>query len=283
MTTYVISDLHYGLSRRGDAAVRALAAHLCRIGRRGDQLLIAGDIGSCDLTLVDCLGLFRGFSGTRMAIAGNHDVWVEPTEKRDSWERYTRLADMMNATGFHPLEKTPLLIGDRAFVGTMGWYDYSFRDEIGLPFADYERKRSSAVAGGWNDARYARLPYTDVEMTRMMRERLRKHLDAVNGCREVTVVMHHLPTKSLLFHPRWLVPQRWRFMNAFLGSDTFAGLLDAYPNIRHVFCGHVHRYKTVRKDGIRMTSNGGNYAAKMLLTLQGDRISRQTFVGSAPL
>jgi len=277
MTIYACSDLHYGHCRKGDAAVRSLARHLLDIGRESDQLLVGGDIATCDATITSCLDLFSAFPGQRMAIAGNHDVWVLPEEQRNSWDRYERLPDLFRAAGFHPLEESPIEVNERVFVGSMGWYDYSFQDEIGIPIEEYRAKRSSRVGGMWGDAYYARLPCNDVAMTEIMVERLRTALEQVKDAAEVIVLTHHLPSKGLLFHPRCLVPKRWRYLNAFLGSRALGQVITRFSNVRHVVCGHIHAHKSIRENGIRMTSIGGGYQSKMLLCLDGDSLKTVTF------
>lgn len=277
MTVYATSDLHYGHSMKGDRAVCALAKHLSRVGQENDQLLIGGDLAVDDGSILECLNLFKSFPGSRMAVAGNHDIWVNPDEKRNSWERYEGLSDIFRTANFHSLEDAPLCIGDRAFVGTIGWYDYSFMDDIGVSLEDYERKESERVRGGWRDAKYVRLPFDDNAMTEKMVNRLLAQLESVRGAREVIVLTHHLVTKKLLFHPRWLVPMRWRFMNAFLGSSSIGRVITRFGNVRRVICGHLHFHKTVRENDVEITSVGGDYEAKMLLAIDGYSVQSSVF------
>lgn len=280
---YITSDLHYGISPEGDAAVRRLACSLAR-ATPDDVLLLGGDIATTDEKISECLGLFGGFPGIKAAIAGNHDVWVDPpmnghrSPQRNSWNRYCELPERFRAAGFHALEAEPLITRDGiGIVGAMGWYDYSLRDEIGVPLECYEQKFCSEFGVTWNDRLYVRWQFTDQEMTELQVHRLARHLDAVNGARESLVLIHHVPTKRLLVHPRAFVPRAWRFANAFLGSDRFAETITRYPRVRHVVNGHIHLATQAAIGLQKFTSIGGSYETKQLLVISGDSVARQTF------
>lgn len=274
---YCISDLHYGSSEAGDRAVRALATRLVCESTEADILLVGGDIASDDDAINACLSLFKPFAGTRAAIAGNHDVWVEAG--RSSWDRYERLPGIFRKAGFHALEEEPLRIGSLGIVGAMGWYDGSFREDIGVPDASYERKFDPTLGIGWGDGSFVHWQYSDQEMTGLQAERLERQLETVRGCDRVIALVHHLPTKRLLFHPRWLVPRQWRFANAYLGADRFSEVINRYRNVCHIVNGHIHMSRSVIVGGQRYSSIGGDYENKQLLLLDGDRTARRTFSG----
>lgn len=275
---YVTSDLHYGVSCEGDAAVRQLARFVA-CATPGDVLLLGGDLATTDEQLRACLALFRDFPGIKAAIAGNHDVWVEPASDGNSWDRYRRFSEHCRAAGFHPLEEEPLVVGGIGIAGAMGWYDYSFRDDIGIPLKTYEQKSCPELGVTWSDTLFVRWPYTDREMTEAQVARLAQHLDQIRNVRESLVLLHHVPTKRLLFHPRDLVPKDWRFANAFLGSERFAETIARYSHIQHVVNGHVHSENQIRICGATFTSIGGSYEAKQLLRIRGSAVSRQNFSG----
>ncbi len=92
---------------------------------------VAGGVGE----LAEVLGLFAEFTGPKIMVAGNHDLWIggPPFE---TWTRYEgAIADAAAEQGFHYVDGGPLIVDDVAFVGGMGWYDYSSRQSA-EPVAD---------------------------------------------------------------------------------------------------------------------------------------------------
>ncbi len=68
----------------------------------------------------------------------NHDVWLTDKTQTHSWALHEQQwPEQFLAHGFHPLHLATLQVNDVAFVGSMGWYDYSFRDNLGIDLAHY--------------------------------------------------------------------------------------------------------------------------------------------------
>lgn len=275
---FATSDLHYGVCPDGDAATRRLAAHLSG-ARSTDVLLLAGDLGVGDEKIAECLALFKNFPGAKLAVPGNHDVWVQPDAPIDSRERRERLPKLFRDAGFHPLEEAPITIDGIGFAGCMGWYDYSFRDErLGYPENCYATKcEPDSEEPVWGDAGHVRWPWSDAEVAAQEAERLEAQLQQLAQAREVVVVTHHLPTSRLLFHPRALIPRYWRFVNAFLGSERLGEVITRYPRVRLAICGHNHLPREATIGSQRFVSVGSNYERKALLSYDGNRIKRQRF------
>lgn len=279
MDFWITSDLHYGVAEDGDRAVEALARHAC--AHPADALLVGGDIACNAGSLARCLALFADFPGAKLAVPGNHDVWLE-YEEGDSWALHEReVPDLFLRAGFHPLHLEPRTVGEVAFVGSMGWYDYSFRDDIGIELDWYEKKTLPGGHGPlWNDARYARFGCSDPELTEQLVTRLAAQVASVPPALEIVALIHHVATKELLVHPRSIVPMRWRFANAFLGSERFAELLGAAPAVRQIFCGHIHREKRVTRGVQHYTSIGGSYRHKQLVRATSRQIvEKRSFTG----
>jgi predicted phosphodiesterase len=118
------ADLHFSESTR--ERVTALAGAMCRSG--ADALVLAGDaVAGGPEDLAEVLALFADYSGPKLMVAGNHDLWGE-RPPFDTWLKYERtIADVAVAQGFHYLDQGPLVVDDVAFVGCVGWYDYGFR------------------------------------------------------------------------------------------------------------------------------------------------------------
>lgn len=275
---YATSDLHYGISPIGDEAVRALASGLSG-ARPDDVLLVGGDISVDDEGIAECLELFRDFPGHKLAIAGNHDVWMVSDDARDdSWKRYCRLPSIFSSAGFHPLEEEPIVIGGVGFAGSMGWYDGTFRDhDIGVPDEAYVAMIYPETGAKWSDVDFVRWSYSDREITEFLVERLAEQLERLTTVPEIVVLLHHLPTKRLLVHPRSTVPREWRFLNAFLGSERFGELLERHDRVRQVFCGHLHLRRAARLGRIDVDTVGSGYERKILLAYDGRQITARTF------
>lgn len=244
MKIFVTSDLHLGQSEETNTAVRAIASRLQDAASADDVLLLGGDYGNTDAETEACLRCFRNFRGHILAVPGNHDVWVGSGDT--SANRLRRFRTIAEGFGIHSLHHAPKVINGTAFVGSIGWYDYSFRDNIGVSRAQYESKRSGSYV--WADGMCAKWTVDDQAMTSAFAGLLESHLFAVSRAKPDAIIglIHHVPVKGLLFHPRFLVPKEWRFLNTFLGAERFGELFTSF-GVRQVFCGHLHAAKRVRR------------------------------------
>lgn len=195
----------------------------------------------------------------------------------NSWDRLAETAKDFAANGFHALEEAPLLLGPLAIVGTIGWYDGSFRDEIGVDAGDYERKYCPSLNTGWADAEHVRWDYTDARFTEFTARKLETHLAMIPQTATAICCTHHLPTRRLLHRPRWLVPKHWRFTNAFLGSDCYGTLLLGDSRARLAMSGHIHARRSYRSGAMVFATVGGNYRDKEVVTWDGGKLRRLTF------
>ncbi|MCW1891983.1 MAG: metallophosphoesterase [Candidatus Uhrbacteria bacterium] len=268
MKIFVTSDLHVGQSKENDAAVRSIANHVQRSASQSDVLLLGGDYGNTDEQTRECLRLFRRFPGTVLTVPGNHDIWVDDNDL--SSNRLVRFRMMAEGFGMHSLHHRPVLIGDVAFVGSLGWYDYSFRDPIGIDDACYEAKCWNGYA--WHDGECAKWLSDDRAMTRIFASVLNDQLRAVTAARPSSIIglIHHVPIKDLLAWPRCFVPKDWRFLNAFLGAERFGELFMQY-GVQQVFCGHIHSSKRVRKGKTVFQSIGSENNRKQVLVSENGK------------
>ncbi len=198
MKIVALADLHYNISRCREH-VQAQARTVCKNG--ADVLLIAGDTASTDLQFFEeALELFKTFPGRKLLVPGNHDIWV--LAAGDSRKRYEyELPQICRRHGFEYLDADPVVIEGTAFVGTIGWYDYSFRDEsLGVPARFYEAKVGPGAADQirryqhllegecdvtdamkqitaiWRDGQHVKLGTSDVDFAKYLTGRLREHL-----------------------------------------------------------------------------------------------------------
>lgn len=287
MRLLATADLHYDFTEHRHG-VEALAERIC--GEEADALVLAGDTFALDPgCLIRCLRLFDGFRGEKLLVAGNHDIWTAPGG--DSFKLYAEtIPNLAEACGFHDLDLAPTVIGDVAIVGTMGWYDYSFRDEsLGIPRRFYEAKagpgyalaapelrhlidpaemlpkQAMAARSFWMDGRMVQWRIDDREMSARTVERLEAQLAAAeDDVRAIVAVTHHLPFEELLTRKS---DPSWGFGNAFMGSVELGRTLLRHPKITHAICGHSHARGRQTIGHIEAINVGSTYAKKRLVTL----------------
>jgi predicted phosphodiesterase len=259
MRVIVTADLHYNIAR-SKAPAEALATEICAVG--GDILLFVGDCVSTDLTVLDeLLGRFAPFRGTKLLVAGNHELWTCGGD--DSLKRYEdELRSACQRNGVHYLDAQPYQADGVAFVGKLGpgaarqleSHHHLIEKEDDLP------PIARDVTTRWMDGVRVRLPMNDVEFTRYLADKLRRHLEESQSCADRIIVgIHHLPFAELV--PRSIIPN-WAFANAFMGSDIFGELLLDYPGVSHAFCGHSHQQRRLRRGHVECINIGSTYREK---------------------
>jgi len=281
MRLVVTADLHYELEQHRDA-VRALADAMCR--EKADALVLAGDLFAHDLDcLRECLALFESFPGEKLLVAGNHDLW---TTDGDSFELYDESIPAVAAEcGFHDLDKEHCIVGDVGIVGTVGWYDYSFRDQsLGIPLQFYELKagpgyaladpelrrliapaqklprKALAARSYWNDGRMIRWKLNDRLFSALTVERVESQVAAVEAeVRAIVAITHHLPFIELVVHKD---DASWDFANAFMGSVALGEALRRHDKVRLAICGHSHHRCAAQVGHIAVVNVGSTYQKK---------------------
>ena len=120
MRILVTADLHFDIARSREPATR-LAEEACASG--GDVLVLVGDTAGANLEpMRQCLALFSRFQGRKLLVPGNHCLWCQGSE--DSLQRYEHiLPALAEEAGFSLLDHQPVVLGDVALVGSVGWYD----------------------------------------------------------------------------------------------------------------------------------------------------------------
>lgn len=270
MRFWVTSDLHYGRTK-GDEATAQLAEHVR--SHPADAFVLVGDLGNGREAIETCLQLFEDLPGPKLAVPGNHDVWTEGWPETDSWEIHERaFAQVLEAANFHPLHLRPIEIDGVGFVGSMGWYDYSFRDDLDVEMVSYETKVPPwSTRAIWMDAHYAHFADDDRTLTARLAARLREHLESLASA-DIVAAVHHLVDKSLLVHPRAVVPFKWRWANTFLGANVFGEVLTDDARVRSAFCGHIHMDRAQSVRGLPARCVGSDYRKKQLFLAEPGRV-----------
>src|SRR4051794_6136546 len=104
MRLAITADLHWGLSRQGDAATRSLARYVAAAAP--DVFAIAGDVGE-GTAFFQCLEQFVGLDCARLVIPGNHDLWTRAPAPASLDLYETELPRQAEACGFHYLDHAP--------------------------------------------------------------------------------------------------------------------------------------------------------------------------------
>jgi 3',5'-cyclic AMP phosphodiesterase CpdA len=249
---FLASDLH--VDTPGNAPVVEALAALAREDRP-DVVVIAGDVCNGTRKLAATLQRFAEAAPHRIYVAGNHELWAtEDGEPRARERLFREIPAIAAAAGFHALGTEPLVVGDVGFVGTMGWYDYSFADPR-WSRAEIATKKSEGLE--WMDARYVRWidpdgrPMPDPDVADLLLEGLRDQIEALADARLRTMVLvtHVLAFKSLV--PPVFVDGHLAFFRAFLGSSRLGEVALTEPRIETALAGHVHSVRAAQEGRIR--------------------------------
>jgi len=288
MKLIVTADLHYNISR-SIQPTQEIAERIC--GLRADALLILGDVGGRDIGIVrDCLHLFDRFEGRKFFVAGNHDIWTHHGE--NSLERLEKtLPDLCRQADFHPLDLEPAVIDGVGLVGSIGWYDFSYRpSRLNIPLRFYREKVAPGAASRfkryqhllvdrsdipeeamrigtrWMDGQHVRLPMSDLDFCHRLLNRFTGHLNQIaDRCQKIIVGMHHIPFRQMV--PDNQNPT-WAFARTYMGSELFGEAMLVQPNITHAFFAHSHRPLQQQIQHIKCIDVGCTYIAKRYETVE---------------
>lgn len=284
MRVLATADLHINHPRS-----RALAVDLIKQinSLEMDVLIFVGDTatGQTD-ELERCLAMCT-FAGPKLFIAGNHELW---TRSADTHRLFTEeLPRRVRSAGWHWLEGDPVMVDRTAFVGTIGWYDYSFAPEhLAIPHRFYKAKVAPGTAAAfsehahllthrddilehhmeifarWNDGKFVRLGRDDPQFLQERLDELEASLVKVAHADRIIAAVHHLPFREMLPPPR--VPS-WDFAWAYLGSPRIGEVLLKHKKVTHVLCGHTHLPDHRTIGHLQVTNIGSGYRQKHLVTL----------------
>jgi len=277
------ADLHYDWREEIQPQVETLAREVC--ASDAAAFIVAGDTAGFDHSDLDaCLSLFDAFGGRKMLVAGNHDIWVRDGSSMPVLREVIPAACARH--GFDYLEDGPQVVGDVAFVGTMGWYDYSFRPtDLDVPMRFYEHKTGPGYARAksdwrflieppypaltsdqlristqWQDVRFVKLGVSDPEFANLLAEQLRGHIASIrDDADHIVAVLHHLPFREALSSR---TSPSWRFGNAFMGAEVFGEILAAEPKVRLAVYGHSHTEGVVMHGPVTGVNCGSTYRHK---------------------
>jgi hypothetical protein len=153
MRVAFISDLHIDVCPKNEAIFPKLVIAVQHAAP--DLFVLAGDVANTASHLALALSHFSNLDCPRYFVPGNHDVWIESHRSArkgfDSAHKHDSiLPQICCENGFHYLPASPTIIGKIAFIGTIGWYNYTMADSRlrhVFSLQDYEK-------GDFRDANY---------------------------------------------------------------------------------------------------------------------------------
>ncbi|HOJ92369.1 MAG TPA: metallophosphoesterase [Dictyoglomaceae bacterium] len=221
--------------------------------------VIAGDISAKLWEIELFFEFFAALSGVKIFVPGNHDIWKEKDISSD--QKYKKMIpDLCGKYNIHFLPENPLLIGDIAFVGTLGWYDYSFGSEA-YSIEEYEKGIYDGLR--WRETFWKLVDFYDsygrklnnVEICEIMQDELKNSLEKVEKEKKIVAVTHTVPFKELL-HMK-------NFFSAYLGSEKLGEILIEDGRVRYVICGHEHNTVIFKKENLEIYKPTFGYLDKL--------------------
>ncbi len=213
-----------------------------------DIFVIAGDVSSRIGILADTLSRLHVSGASNLFVPGNHDVWFEEEIGLGSLEKYSSaISDVCKDNGFLHLPDEPHIKQQLAFVGSMGWYDYSFkREDLNIPYRAYVQKEYGGSI--WYDTLCVDWEFTDAELTNLLNRKLEYDLSVLpKRVTSVVYVSHHLPFRELTLYKGHLP---WDFFSAFMGAESTGRILLEDPRVVLTLSGHSHIRMQEKFNGI---------------------------------
>ncbi len=246
MRIAAISDIHARPGGLDSALIDAIHQSVEEFSP--DVFVIAGDVSETVDDLERNLSNLAVAGARNLYVAGNHDVWFEDEKDLGSLEKYSRIiGDICGRTGFSHLPDEVHIDNDVAFVGSMGWYDYSFkREELEIPERNYFEKQWRGAV--WRDLYAIDWSYTDQEFTRLLDSKLKYDLETLpSSVSTVIFVSHHLPFRDLTLYKDYLP---WDFFSAFMGAESTGEILLNDRRVVLSISGHSHVRRRIQRDGL---------------------------------
>jgi putative phosphoesterase len=241
-----VSDLHVLPDTTDDKLLQEIHQRVEEI--EPNFFVIAGDISDRATVLERSLDLLHAKGAVNLFVPGNHDIWFEENGGAGSQEKYSHiLGEVCKRTGFHYLPNEPHISDDTAFIGTIGWYDYSFRrEDMGIAIEDYEGKEHRGAV--WYDLFRVDWRFTDREATELFNKKIKYDIDSLpDTVTRIVYVSHHLPFRELTVYKNRFP---WDFHSAFMGATSTGQILEEEERVILSISGHSHIRSSIRTNGL---------------------------------
>ncbi|MHA1576869.1 MAG: metallophosphoesterase family protein [Candidatus Thorarchaeota archaeon] len=245
-----ISDIHARKDGLDDKLIEAIRTRVEEISP--DVFIIAGDLNEYIDAFSNLLSRLHIKNAQNLYVAGNHDIWFEQDKDLSSLEKYSKLiGDACSDNGFIHLPDTPYIAKDIAFVGSIGWSDYSFqRHDLGISDEVYESKQYGDAV--WRDLYCIDWDFTDKEATELFNSKLQYDLQTLGSdVKSVVYVSHHLPFRELTLYKGYTP---WDFFASYMGATSTGELLCEDGRVILTISGHSHIRNKIQVNGITATT-----------------------------
>lgn len=209
-----------------------------------DIFIIAGDISSKLQILSDSLETLYQPNCKNLFVCGNHDLFFEEDKGLGSLEKYsTKVGEVCEKNKFIHLPEGPYIVDKTAFVGSIGWYDYSLRrKDLRIPESAYESKEFKGEV--WFDLFSVDWEFTDLEATELFDQKLEYDMVHLpHDIERVVFVSHHIPFRELSYFKGRLP---WDFFSAFMGAESTGQILQKDSRVILSISGHSHVRKMAK-------------------------------------
>jgi predicted phosphohydrolase len=246
MRVGAISDIHLRPDGSDDQLILEIKKRVEDLNP--DVFIIAGDISAKIDVLSDSLSKLYVSNCKNLFVAGNHDVWFEQGEGFSSLEKYSHvLGEVCKKHGWIHLPDQPFIVDKIAFIGSLGWSDYSFRrTDLQIPEEVYEQKQYKEAI--WYDVFNIDWHFTDKEATDLFNRKIEYDLSIIpEEIEKIVFVSHHLPFKELTLYKHRLP---WDFFSAYMGATSTGKILLDDERVVLTISGHSHIRSRIRINGI---------------------------------
>ncbi len=237
MKIAAISDIHLDINKDYDV-LGAIRSEVESTG--SDVLIVAGDIAE-DFRVVQksMEDLERTSSFRLLYVPGNHDLWSPDMDKYSTDYIYASYMGDERCLSGKTAEQ-----GDVAFIGDVGWFDYSFGNHE--RFTDDSFDSMSYMGRTWQDKIHSSWTENNKAACALQLRSIEASI-AKAGKKKIVAVTHMLPVREFTVLD---ARPEWEFFNAFLGSEKL-GCLFEEKGVSVSVSGHVHYRKEIVKNGIR--------------------------------
>ncbi|MBD3189544.1 MAG: hypothetical protein GF308_02820 [Candidatus Heimdallarchaeota archaeon] len=278
-----VSDIHYNYNHKtNNTFLLTIVNYIAE--QEADVILITGDIDHNYQRLRFVLKIFKEKNPDSeiLFVPGNHDIWRESqisnssphlspknTEISETVKKYYHLLpNICRKLNIHYLPNNPIILENIGFIGSIGWYDYSYRnrkfDELlakrfaQLAKIDYsaEKKQSFVIASYalqeinhkyWQDKLLAdwgfnkerpKERHTDISVCQQMMKELQDDYSTIkDSCEKIVVGTHCVPFQEFIIYKNTL---DWDYFSAFMGSEDLGEFILSNKKIRYAIFGHTH-------------------------------------------
>ena len=243
MRVAAISDIHVRSDGSDEKLILEIHERVKELNP--DVFVIAGDISASVTILADSLSKLHVDDCINLYVAGNHDIWFEQDKGLSSLEKYSHtIGDVCKKHGWLHLPDQPYIMESTVFIGSLGWYDYSFRRaDLQIPEEAYEEKQFEDAV--WYDVFNVDWYLTDKEATNLFNRKIEYDLSVLSDKVErIVFVSHHLPFKELTVYKQRLP---WDFFSAYMGAISTGKILLDDNRVILSISGHSHIRNKIRK------------------------------------